>query len=218
MLGEQGVEALDPELLARPPRRVAERPRAAADRLEDRADDLRRLEDLAPRQRAHDQRHARAQVALEAVHQVVDPQELHEDLTTGLQDHVEFVRSFALLSGCELRPVSRPFRGADLTAVPGFAEELDVHVEDGELRAEHAFRVFGLPFLVLHYRMHRDPKSSHQQISKLVRELRLSPILDVGAAQGMLGHSIQDTGLTIDGVEVTEAQETDGQQLATRRQ
>ena len=34
-----------------------------------------------------------------------------------------------------------------------------------------------------------------------MRELRLSPILDVGAAQGMLGHSIQDTGLTIDGIE-----------------
>src|SRR5688572_18603936 len=54
---------------------------------------------------------------------------------------------------------------------------------------------------MVHYRVHRDPKSSHQQISKLVRELRLSPILDVGAAQGMLGHSIQDTGLTIDGIE-----------------
>jgi hypothetical protein len=40
-------------------------------------------------------------------------------------------------------------------AVHGFAEELDVYVEDGELRAEHAFWVFGLPFLVLHYRMHR---------------------------------------------------------------
>jgi predicted membrane protein len=34
-------------------------------------------------------------------------------------DHQEFVRSFALMSGCELRPVSRPFRGADLTAVMG---------------------------------------------------------------------------------------------------
>ena len=45
----------------------------------------------------------------------------------------------------------------DLTAlaVPGFAEELHVHVERGELRAEHAFWVFGLPFLVLHYRIHR---------------------------------------------------------------
>jgi hypothetical protein len=42
-------------------------------------------------------------------------------------------------------------------AVRGFAEQLDVYVEDGELRAEHAFSVFGLPFLVLHYRMHRKP-------------------------------------------------------------
>jgi hypothetical protein len=42
-------------------------------------------------------------------------------------------------------------------AVRGFAEELDVYVEDGELRAEHAFSVFGLPFLVLHYRMRRKP-------------------------------------------------------------
>jgi hypothetical protein len=47
----------------------------------------------------------------------------------------------------------------DLTAlaVRGFAEQLDVYTEDGELRAEHAFSVFGLPFLVLHYRMHRKP-------------------------------------------------------------
>jgi hypothetical protein len=45
----------------------------------------------------------------------------------------------------------------DLTAlaVRGFGEKLDVYVEDGELRAEHAFAVFGLPFLVLHYRMTR---------------------------------------------------------------
>ena len=40
-------------------------------------------------------------------------------------------------------------------AVHGFAEELDVHVVDGELRAEHAFWVFGLPFLVLRYRIGR---------------------------------------------------------------
>jgi predicted membrane protein len=32
-------------------------------------------------------------------------------------DHAEFVRSFAVMSGSELRPVSRPFRGADLSAV-----------------------------------------------------------------------------------------------------
>ncbi len=49
---------------------------------------------------------------------------------------------------------------SDLTvlAVHGFAERLDVYVDDtGELRAEHAFAVFGIPFLVLHYRMHRKP-------------------------------------------------------------
>jgi hypothetical protein len=49
-------------------------------------------------------------------------------------------------------PVSR-----ELTAVTvhGFAEELDVYVDGEELRAEHAFWVFGFPFLVLHYRMTR---------------------------------------------------------------
>jgi hypothetical protein len=52
---------------------------------------------------------------------------------------------------------------AELTtvAVRGFAERLDVYVDDaGGLRAEHAFWVFGLPFLVLRYRMHRKPASS----------------------------------------------------------
>ena len=39
--------------------------------------------------------------------------------------------------------------------VHGFAEQLEVYVRDGELVAEHAFRVFGLPFLVLHYRIER---------------------------------------------------------------
>jgi hypothetical protein len=39
-------------------------------------------------------------------------------------------------------------------AVHGFAEQLDVYVEDDELRAEHAFWIFGLPFLVLHYHIH----------------------------------------------------------------
>ena len=42
-------------------------------------------------------------------------------------------------------------------AVHGFAEELDVYLDGDELRAEHAFWVFGLPFLVLHYRMTRKP-------------------------------------------------------------
>jgi 2-polyprenyl-3-methyl-5-hydroxy-6-metoxy-1,4-benzoquinol methylase len=53
-----------------------------------------------------------------------------------------------------------------------------------------------------HYRVHHDPRSSHQQISRLVRELRLSPVLDVGAAQGMLGELVKDAGLTLDGVEL----------------
>ena len=39
--------------------------------------------------------------------------------------------------------------------VHGFAEQLDVYVRDGQLVAEHAFRVFGLPFLVLRYRIER---------------------------------------------------------------
>jgi hypothetical protein len=45
----------------------------------------------------------------------------------------------------------------ELTAmeVNGVAEQLDVYVEDDELRAEHAFWVFGFPFLVLHYRINR---------------------------------------------------------------
>ncbi len=49
-------------------------------------------------------------------------------------------------------PESRALTTAE---VQGFAEELDVYVEDGEVRAEHAFWVFGFPFLVLHYRIHR---------------------------------------------------------------
>jgi hypothetical protein len=39
--------------------------------------------------------------------------------------------------------------------VRGFAERLDVYVDGAQLRAEHAFWVFGSPFLVLHYQMHR---------------------------------------------------------------
>jgi hypothetical protein len=45
----------------------------------------------------------------------------------------------------------------DLTAlaVQGFAERLDVFVADGELRAEHAFWLFGIAFLTLHYRLRK---------------------------------------------------------------
>jgi hypothetical protein len=43
-------------------------------------------------------------------------------------------------------------------AVHGFAEELDVYVDDGDVRAEHAFWVFGFPFLVLEYRIRPKPE------------------------------------------------------------
>jgi hypothetical protein len=44
-------------------------------------------------------------------------------------------------------------------AVRGFAERLDVYASGaGELRAEHAFWVFGFPFLVLHYRIRRKAR------------------------------------------------------------
>jgi hypothetical protein len=45
----------------------------------------------------------------------------------------------------------------DLTAlaVPGFAERLDVWADGGTLRADHAFSVFGFPFLVLRYTITR---------------------------------------------------------------
>lgn len=53
---------------------------------------------------------------------------------------------------------------ADLTvlAVHGFGERLDVYVENGQLRAEHAFSLFGIPFLVLDYRMHRKPSAGRE--------------------------------------------------------
>jgi hypothetical protein len=52
-------------------------------------------------------------------------------------------------------------RALTTLAVHGFAEQLDVYIDDDDgLRAEHAFWVFGLPFLVLHYRIHPKPSSS----------------------------------------------------------
>src|SRR4028118_137176 len=54
---------------------------------------------------------------------------------------------------------------------------------------------------MLHYRLHHDPKSSHQQISQYVRRLNRGPVLDVGAAQGFLGQLLQDSGLEIDAIE-----------------
>lgn len=50
-------------------------------------------------------------------------------------------------------------RSRELTTLglPGFDEELDIYVDHDELRADHAFWVFGLPFLVLRYRIRRKP-------------------------------------------------------------
>lgn len=56
-----------------------------------------------------------------------------------------------------------------------------------------------------HYRLHQDPKSSHQQIAKIVRDLGRSPVLDVGAAQGILGQVLSGSGLTVDAVEPNPA-------------
>jgi hypothetical protein len=46
-------------------------------------------------------------------------------------------------------------RSLTTLAVHGFGERLDVHVEAGELVAEHAFDLFGIPFLVLEYTISR---------------------------------------------------------------
>ena len=44
-------------------------------------------------------------------------------------------------------------------SVQGFGERLDVRVENGELIADHAFDLFRIPFLVLHYRISRKDSS-----------------------------------------------------------
>jgi 2-polyprenyl-3-methyl-5-hydroxy-6-metoxy-1,4-benzoquinol methylase len=54
---------------------------------------------------------------------------------------------------------------------------------------------------MIHYRLHHDPRSSHQQIARLVRDLNRGPVLDVGAAQGMLGQLLSGCGMEIDAVE-----------------
>ena len=56
-----------------------------------------------------------------------------------------------------------------------------------------------------HYRLRRDPKSSHQQIARLLNELKPASILDVGAAQGILGQLLTESKLTIDAIEPNPA-------------
>src|SRR5688572_18841158 len=61
----------------------------------------------------------------------------------------------------------------------------------------------------VHYRLRRDRKSSHQQIARLIRERRPGEVLDVGAAQGILGRmlgedlksQISDFEIQIDAIE-----------------
>jgi 2-polyprenyl-3-methyl-5-hydroxy-6-metoxy-1,4-benzoquinol methylase len=52
-----------------------------------------------------------------------------------------------------------------------------------------------------HYRAKQDPSSSHGQITRLVRQLNRGPVLDVGAAQGILGQMLADANLPIDAIE-----------------
>jgi len=52
-----------------------------------------------------------------------------------------------------------------------------------------------------HDRLHRDPRSSHQQLARLTRRLGASPALDVGAAQGLLARLVAGSGLILDAVE-----------------
>jgi len=56
---------------------------------------------------------------------------------------------------------------------------------------------------MVHYRLKRDPRSSHQQINTLLRARKPGLTLDVGAAQGILGELLQGSGLVVDGVEPT---------------
>jgi len=63
-------------------------------------------------------------------------------------------------SGHYLTYIDPTTRELTALAVYGFAEQLDVYVEDDELRADHAFWIFGFPFLVLRYRIHPTTASA----------------------------------------------------------
>jgi len=54
---------------------------------------------------------------------------------------------------------------------------------------------------ILHYTLHSDRQSSHQQIVQFVRRIGRAPVLDVGAAHGFLGQLLQHDHLPIDAVE-----------------
>jgi predicted membrane protein len=63
---------------------------------------------------------------------------------TASEHHAEFVRAFAMLSGHELRPVSRPFRGADLNAVMGGIKlDLSSARMEGDIAVIEVFAFWG---------------------------------------------------------------------------
>lgn len=51
------------------------------------------------------------------------------------ESHAEFMRSFAVMASNELRPVSRPFRGADLSAVMA---GIKLNLLDARMEGDHA--------------------------------------------------------------------------------
>lgn len=64
--------------------------------------------------------------------------------SSSTDDRAEFVRSFAVMSGTELRPVSRPFRGADLSAVmAGIKLDLTDARMEGDTAAIEVFAFWG---------------------------------------------------------------------------
>lgn len=61
-----------------------------------------------------------------------------------VDEHSEYVRSFSVMSGTELRPVSRPFRGADLSAVmAGVKLDLTAARMEGDVATIEIFAFWG---------------------------------------------------------------------------
>lgn len=64
--------------------------------------------------------------------------------TPVVDEHSEYIRSFAVMSGTELRPVSRPFRGADLSAVmAGIKIDLADARMEGDVATIEVFAFWG---------------------------------------------------------------------------
>lgn len=74
---------------------------------------------------------------------IAGPQDPAPDMLND-SDHSEFVRTFAVMSGTELRPVSRPFRGADLSAVTaGIKLDLTDARMEGDMATIELFAFWG---------------------------------------------------------------------------